>query len=212
MDKTVIIPAYNEERTVANVLKVVKEVDVLDRIIVVSDGSTDNTAKIAESMGVDVIILEKNIGKGGALKAGLDSCTSDVVLFLDADLIGLSKEHVLQLLKPVIAGDADMTIGVFSSGRFATDLAQRIAPNLSGQRAIRKELLDKIPNMDITRYGVEVALTRYMKMLNYRVQPVVLKDMTHCMKEEKLGVIKGFIARLRMYWDILKCLKLQKVK
>ncbi|HRU41152.1 MAG TPA: glycosyltransferase family 2 protein, partial [Candidatus Diapherotrites archaeon] len=107
---------------------------------------------------------------------------------------------------------ADMTIGIFKNGRMVTDLAQKVTPYLSGQRAIKKSVIDKIPNIDITRYGVEVALTKYVDKFNVRVQEVDLPDMTHVTKEEKLGIIRGVHARLKMYWDIVKIISNYNIK
>lgn len=206
MAVTAIIPAYNEEQTIEGVVMCVKQVESISEIIVVSDGSTDRTAEIARSCGVNVIELEENKGKGGAIKAGIGECTSSIVLFLDADLIGLTKEHIVQLIDPVLKDEADMTLGIFKNGRMVTDLAQKVTPYLTGQRAIKKSLLEKIPNIDISRYGVEVALTKYVEKSSTRVVEVYLEDMTHVTKEEKLGVLKGMQARLKMYWDIVKIL------
>lgn len=204
---TAIIPAYNEEQTIANVVKCVSNVEEIKRIIVVSDGSTDSTAERAKASGAEVIELSENVGKGGAIKAGVNECESEVILFLDADLIGLTEKHVKDLINPVIKDEADMTIGIFKNGRMLTDLAQKVTPYLSGQRAIKKTVIDKIPNIDITRYGVEVALTKYINRSSIRVREVSLPDMTHVTKEEKLGIFKGVQARLRMYWDIIKMLR-----
>lgn len=203
-----IIPAFNEEKTIKDVLEVVKNVEIIDEIVVVSDGSDDNTAKVARDMGVFTIEYEENRGKGAALKAGIESTNADVLLFLDADLIGLREEHVESLLEPVLNDEADMSIGIFSNGRLATDLAQKVAPHLSGQRAMRRQVVNNINNIDITRYGVEVALTKLVEKQNYRVKTVELKDLTHMMKEEKLGLKKGIAARMKMYWEIVKCLKM----
>ncbi len=206
MNVTAVIPAYNEEQTIADVVKRVKNIDKIQKVIVVSDGSTDSTAEIARQYGADVIELNENVGKGGAIKAGINECGTEIILFLDADLIGLTEKHVLDLIEPVIENKADMTIGIFKNGRMVTDLAQKVTPYLSGQRAIRKSIIDRIPNIDITRYGVEVALTKYVDKYNVRVQEVDLPDMTHVTKEEKLGIIRGVQARLKMYWDIVKIL------
>lgn len=212
MNVTAIIPAYNEEQTIANVVNCVKSVDKIQKIIVVSDGSTDRTAAIARECGVEVIELQENVGKGGAIKAGINECGTEVILFLDADLIGLTEKHVLDLIAPVINNEADMTIGIFKYGRMVTDLAQKVTPYLSGQRVIKKTVIDKIPNIDITRYGVEVALTKYVEKFSVRVQEVDLPDMTHLTKEEKLGLIRGVQARLKMYWDIVKILSSYNIK
>ena len=212
MNVTAVIPAYNEEQTIADVVKCVKSIDKIQKVIVVSDGSTDSTAEIARECGADVIELDENVGKGGAIRAGINECGTEIILFLDADLIGLTEKHVLDLIEPVIDNKADMTIGIFKNGRMVTDLAQKVTPYLSGQRAIKKSIIDKIPNIDITRYGVEVALTKYVDKFNVRVQEVDLPDMTHVTKEEKLGIIRGMHARLKMYWDIVKILSSYNIK
>lgn len=201
---TVIIPAYNEGKTIGDIIEVVKKVNIVDKIIVVSDGSIDNTVDIAKKHGVEIVELEDNIGKGGALSRGVDATYSEVILFLDADLIGLNERHVIDLLVPVLNKEVDMTIGIFSNGRLTTDLAQRVAPYLSGQRAIKRYIFESIPNIDITRYGVEVALTKYVMNNNIKSKDVILENLTHVMKEEKLGVVKGLASRFKMYWDIVK--------
>ncbi|OGO79163.1 MAG: glycosyl transferase family 2 [Clostridiales bacterium GWB2_37_7] len=203
---TAIIPAYNEEQTIGSVLDCITKVEEITQTIVVSDGSTDKTAEIAAAYDIEVIDLAENVGKGGAMKAGMERCTNENVVFLDADLIGLTEKHVKDLIMPVINNDAEMTIGIFKNGRIVTDLAQKVTPYLSGQRAVKKTLLDRIPNIDITRYGVEVALTKFVEKNSIRTKEIYLEDMTHVTKEEKLGLIKGMQARFKMYWDIVKIL------
>lgn len=209
---TAIIPAYNEEQTIGGVLQCIKKVKEVTQIIVVSDGSTDKTAETAAAYDIELIDLKENVGKGGAMKAGMERCANDNVLFLDADLIGLTEKHVKELILPVINNEADMTIGIFKNGRIVTDLAQKVTPYLSGQRAVKKTLLDRIPNIDITRYGVEVALTKYGEKNAIRTREVYLEDMTHVTKEEKLGIFKGMQARFKMYWDIVKVLNTDDTK
>ncbi|KXS40866.1 MULTISPECIES: glycosyltransferase family 2 protein [unclassified Candidatus Frackibacter] len=204
MEIAAIIPAYNEERTIAQVVNVVKKHHLIDTTIVVSDGSTDETANVAREQEVKVIELEDNIGKGGAMKVGVDSTKAELILFLDADLVGLTEKHINSLLRPLIEEDVDMTIGLFAKGRVATDLAQKIAPFLSGQRGVKRKILQDISNLDMTRFGVEVALTQYVKENEVQIKEVVLEDLTHVMKEEKLGFLKGFKARMKMYWEVLK--------
>lgn len=206
MSITCIIPAYNEEKTIGNIIDVLKSTDVINEIIVVSDGSSDNTVKVAKEKGVSVIDLQHNVGKGGAMKAGIDRTKSDIVLFLDADLIGLTPIHIENLIKPVSEGSVPMSIGVFTGGRKTTDLAQKVAPYLSGQRAIKKELLHTMSDLEVSRFGVELALTRLIEKDKIQVEVVDLPDMSHVMKEEKLGVVKGFWARLKMYWEIVNYL------
>jgi len=204
MSVTVIIPAYNEEKYLGGVLAPLVETPEVTQVVVVSDGSTDNTVAVAQSFGVEVIALPENIGKGGAIAEGLKNAKEEVVLFLDADLIGLTARHVQQLVQPVLKGEADMTVGVFEGGRLATDWAQVITPFLSGQRCLKREWALKIRNLEKTGFGVEVALTQFAQENNLTVKEVTLTDMSHVMKEEKLGLVRGLAYRMKMYWEIAK--------
>ncbi len=200
-----IIPAYNEEKTIGSVISAVKEVDLIDYIIVISDGSNDNTALIAGLYeGVEVIELSDNIGKSKALLKAVEMTKSDILLFLDADLIGITSKHITDLLLPIICDDSDMTIGVFNNGRVITDIAQMVTPYLSGQRALKRKIIEDIAHIDITRFGIEMAITQYVSKSNIDVLEVILDNVTHVMKEEKMGIVKGFRERIKMYWDIIK--------
>lgn len=206
MKITCIIPAYNEEKTIGNVIRCLKNLEYINDIIVVSDGSVDDTASISRSLGARTIELKKNRGKGAALVTGLENSDGDILLFLDADLIGLNKRHIEELLLPVLKGETDMTIGIFNNGRFVTDMAQKVAPYLSGQRALKRSIIENIDMLDMTRYGIEVAITKLAGRKHYRLTPVKLGNLTHIMKEEKLGFRKGFTERMKMYWQIIRCM------
>lgn len=208
MKVAAVIPALNEEATIGDVVSTLRHVDIVEEIIVVSDGSTDRTAEVARTAGARVIEHQENMGKAGAMKTGFSATAAPIILFLDADLIGLAPAHVISLLTPVMRGEADMTVGIFGDGRGVTDLAQMVAPYLSGQRAVRREIVTEMfrdmPEADTCRFGIEVALTRHVNQRGYRVAEVTLGEMSHRMKEEKLGPIKGAAARIKMYYEILK--------
>ena len=200
----VVIPAYNEEEHIGAVLSAVTALPEVEQVIVVSDGSVDRTADIARYFGARVIELKVNQGKGAALRIGCEMAVgADIVVFLDADLVGLTPHHVRALLDPVLRGDTAATVGVFEGGRMSTDLAQLLAPMLSGQRALRRHLLADL-ELEDTGFGVEVALHRALKRLGVDVREVVLQDLSQVMKEEKLGLAKGLAARMKMYWEILR--------
>lgn len=205
-----IVPAYNEEKTIINVLDALKQTPKVGQVIVVSDGSEDNTVRAVQSCygnandGVEIIELLQNRGKGGAVMAGLNRCAAEVILVLDADLIGLTTDHIEALLQPVISGEALMSVGIFEKGRVATDLAQKMAPFLSGQRALRRGLLESISDLDLSRFGLEMALHQYVEENELAAKVVQLPDLSHVMKEEKLGFLKGVAARVKMYWEIVK--------
>lgn len=206
MRTVAIIPAYNEEKTIGFVVKAARETADIHEVVVINDGSEDNTSRAAADAGATVIEMPQNRGKGAALQAGMQATDSDVVVFLDADLVGLQPEHIDALLQPVLRGEVAMTLGVFGKGRAATDLAQKITPFLSGQRAIRRQVLRDLPSMDELGFGVEVALTKYIKTHNIPYCEVIMPEVSQVMKEEKFGFFDGFTRRLRMYWDIVRTL------
>ncbi|MFW6279190.1 MAG: glycosyltransferase, partial [Bacillota bacterium] len=131
-----LIPAYNEENTITEIIKTLARVELIDQIVVVDDGSEDDTTPVARAAGAEVIQMPENKGKGAAIMRGVESVEADVFLLLDGDLIGLNQEHVENLLAPVLEDGVDMAVGLFNEGRGLTDLAQYFAPNLSGQRAV----------------------------------------------------------------------------
>ncbi|NLI00140.1 MAG: glycosyltransferase [Chthonomonadales bacterium] len=200
-----VLPAYNEEARVKDVLVAVCRARSVDEVVVVNDGSTDATAARAlEVPGVYLVSLPRNMGKGGAMAAGARFTDADILLFLDADLIGLQPEHVDALVEPVRAGRALMAVGRFSGGRKLTDLSQRLAPSISGQRAIAREVFEQIPGIATVRYGVEMQITRFCRYYRIPTETVRLAGVTHPMKEEKLGVLRGWASRGRMYGQILR--------
>jgi hypothetical protein len=199
----VVIPAYNEEQTLAEVIRAAKAVPEVSEVIVVSDGSTDATAAVAREHGAICIELRQNVGKGGAMKVGIDRADADVFVFLDADLIGVTPVHIQAMIHPVLRGDAAVAIAQLEGGRVATDLASVVAPNLSGQRAVTRAILQGMSGMETTRFGVEIAMKRYIKRNHIPVVRVPL-DISHRTKEEKLGLLRGFLARMKEYWEIVK--------
>lgn len=201
---SVVIPAYNEEAGIGQVVKVcLGNMNVLE-VIVIDDGSNDLTSYIAKDLGATVLSYGCNRGKAYALLFGSQYAKSETLLLLDADLIGLTDNHINELVKPVINGEADSTIGLFTGGRFKTDLAHAITPNLSGQRCISRSFMLSLASYSAARYGIEVAITRHQIKENKVVKKVPLENVTHIMKEEKAGREKGFLSRLQMYMDILK--------
>lgn len=113
---SVIIPAYNEKRTIAQIIERVKAVDLEKRgiqkeIIVVDDGSTDGTAEILKEIkGIMVITHEKNRGKGSAIRTGLEKSTGDMFIIQDADL-ELNPAEYPQLLEPILKGETEIVYG-----------------------------------------------------------------------------------------------------
>lgn len=204
MKVAAVIPAYNEAHNIGHVLHRLVRCSEVDEVIVVCDGCEDDTAAVAARYPVTVVELAENVGKGGAMMAGVQRTDAEVILFLDADLLGLNDDHVRSLLTPVLTGEADMCLGVFEDGRPVTDLAQKLMPFLTGQRSIRRDILQRIPQLEESRFGVEVALSRYADKHGLKVVKSELPGLAQVMKEEKAGVWKGFRARMQMYWEIIR--------
>ena len=148
----VIIPAYNEEKTIGSVVKVAMDnglMTMIDEVIVVDDGSSDMTAENAQKMGASIIKIKSNQGKGKALEKGVQSANADILLFLDADLVRLKPKHLTMLLRPVIRKEADMTVGTIDRekevfGIFLNKLSKIESP-ISGMRVMRCDFWKQIP-------------------------------------------------------------------
>lgn len=219
-----IVPAYNEAGRIGDVLRTIAASRFIDEIIVVTDGCTDSTAeeargvaaRIPEPVGREVEMrvfeLKKNLGKGGAMVHGAHHTDADVLLFLDADLIGLQSAQVDAILQPMLceapSERADMTLGLFGTPRgglfgWWLGVCHRNVASITGQRAIRRDVFLAIPDLTRSRFGVEIAITRYVHAWKLRVAGVPLNNVTHPIKEEKIGVLKGMRHRVNMYGEIL---------
>ena len=174
MTVVAIVPAKDRADTVGATVAGLLDVDGMDAVVVVDDGSRDGTADAAASAGATVVRLPVNVGKGAAIAAGIEAAPDgDVYLLIDADIAGTAVLAGL-LLAPVLDGRADMTIAVLpSAGRkggfgnvrrlAASGIARAThgrfvarAP-LSGQRAVRGSLLRSID--PAYRFGLETAMT-----------------------------------------------------
>lgn len=108
-----IVPIYNEESTVAQVVQALLAKQCFSEIICVNDGSTDQSLKILEEFGdaIELINFEENQGKGQALASGISKAKGEIVVFIDADLTNLSDAHLETLLSPLLQGKADAVLG-----------------------------------------------------------------------------------------------------
>ncbi len=170
---SVIIPAYNEEETVAKVI------------------ASDNTEKEATEAGAIVINHETNKGKGEALYTGYKEAECDIIAFIDADIFNLTSAKVEAMIKPILDGKTDITKTKFSraSGR-VTELTAKPLLNfffpeisfeqpLSGQFAARKEVLKKI-NFE-KDYGVDVGIVIDADVLGISITEVDIGAIEHDM-------------------------------
>ena len=169
-----LVPAKDRADSVGATVTALATVQGVDEVVVVDDGSTDETTAVALAAGALVVRLDANVGKGHAVRAGVDATPSAAVyLLVDADL-GPTATRAGALLGPVLAGDVDMTVAVLpSAGKrgglggvrrlagagIARATGGRFVPRapLSGQRAVRADLLRSLPLAP--RFGLETALS-----------------------------------------------------
>ncbi|HEY3248286.1 MAG TPA: PIG-L family deacetylase [bacterium] len=197
MKVSVIIPALDEAPTVGAVVAAAKRTPAVDEVIVVSDGSRDDTAGAARRAGADLVIeLSKTVGKGGAVMAGVDLAQGDAIVFLDADLIGLEPAHIDTLLQPVLRKEADMVVGLLGE-----DLLQAMAPYLAGQRALSRAQLLRAPDLRHRGFALEHTLSRAARRQKWRVRSVHLEGLSHRPKQKKYGLVRGYRFKLQATRD-----------
>jgi glycosyltransferase involved in cell wall biosynthesis len=202
-DVDAIIPAFNEAERVGSVIGVLQQSGLFDKILVVDDGSSDETARVATDHGVGAVSHPENMGKARAMQTGLKATSAPIVCFIDADLIEVTPDHLHDLVSPVTQGGEQATLAVFSGGRLTTTLAQKVAPMISGQRCLRRELLDDFNGWD-SKFGIETEINAHLQRRGIEQQIVQWHGAGQVMKEEKRGLLVGVIARLGMYRDIVK--------
>lgn len=198
-----IVPVYNERDTLASVVRVLQSSSLVDEILVVSDGSTDGTVEIARQLGVRAIHLKHNQGKGTALALGVAHTDALILLFVDGDILGLPDDFADNLVAPVLRGEVDMRVALRSLGHFISFFHGRWGPLLSGNRCLRREIFDAVPDEHLLGFRVETAINWYCRQMGYRRSTTVLKGTRHIRKETKRGFWKGARQRVAMYASVL---------
>lgn len=200
MKLSIVVPAYNEIATIAEVIRRVLEapLEIPKELIIVDDGSTDGTREYLRNLmrgegsgGETVTILfhERNQGKGAAIRTALSHVTGEIVLIQDADLEYDPRDYA-RLLQPILDGRADVVFGNrfhggphrvlyfwhFAGNRFLTTLCN-IVTNLNlndmevGYKAFRTEVLKKI-RLRSSRFGFEPEITVKVAKLQCRIYEV----------------------------------------
>jgi glycosyltransferase involved in cell wall biosynthesis len=202
---TAIVAAYNEERTIAEVLRALTASPLIDEIIVVSDGSEDATVEIARTFdGVRTVALRENHGKGYAMAVGVANASSDTLFFCDGDMFNVQPEHIESLVTPVLRGECDMNIGVRNRGEVANfmHLRMKCGPILSGIRVMRREVFDTVPAQYQSHYKIEAALNYFCARAGYPQQETVVYGLDHVLKESKRGLADGLQSRVGMFREV----------
>lgn len=194
---SIIIPAYNEEQTIARILEKIEAVDlggVGKEIIVVDDCSSDRTGEILKKFEnkYKIIYQDKNSGKGAAVRRGFKEAGGDVAIIQDADL-EYNPEEYGKLIKPILDGRADVVFGSrFIGGQdhrvlyFWHSLGNKFLTLLSNMftnlnltdmevcyKVFSRSALDKImPCLSANRFGIEPELTAMVAKYKFRIYEV----------------------------------------
>ncbi len=193
MKITAILPIFNEEKTVANVLTVLLKSGQFNEIIVIDDASTDNSLNIVKSFQSDklkIIHLEKNLGKSGAVKIAVKNLQTDILFFCDGDLRNFTNQHIDQLLEPLKADKYLMTVGIRDRGFIHNEFVKRFGPLITGERAMPYEIFKKIMDSPFNNrlmegYNMEIILNNYCKKYNIPIIRMVSKGISQTMKPYK---------------------------
>jgi glycosyltransferase involved in cell wall biosynthesis len=201
---TAIVAAYNEGKTIAEVLEALTRHPMIDEVIVVSDGSTDDTVDVARRFDVRTIALRDNHGKGYAMAVGVANASSDILFFCDGDMFNVTDETIESLIAPVLRGDCDMNIGIRDRGPTLNflHLKVRCGPVLSGIRVMRRAVFETVPVQYQSHYKIEAALNRFCAHEGYRTRHTLIYELGHVKKETKRGLGRGLHARWHMTREV----------
>ena len=182
-----IIPAYNEADRIAAVLAPVVASKLFTRVIVVNDGSSDDTEQAAQMFPPVGVINTSRIGKSAAVARALPLIGCDMVCLLDADLDGLAPFDIGQLLAPVAQGRADVAI----SSRRSYGVLHLDLDVLSGERVVPTALLLDCGLERCKSMGMEVAINEALIARRMSIAVVPWPNVLNPTKASKRGFTAG---------------------
>ena len=210
---SVVIAAYNEEPRIARVLSVLENHPLIDEVIVVNDGSVDKTSDIVKRFNVTLIENKINMGKTLSIKRGLEKSKNEVILFLDADLVGLTKQNINDLVNPVLDGQVEWTLSRRGNSYGLVKYPLLKVDWISGERAIKKYLLNDplIWSKPEIGFSLETLMNKSFIDRGATFKSISLPNLKIVYKIGKIGFFKGLYGELKMYRQIFKVLPLHKV-
>jgi len=205
MSYEVIIPARNEGQTIGAVVGAAKAAPGARRVLVVDDGSEDDTAAVATAAGAEVVASRGHGSKALALASGVSASTADVLVFFDGDILDPKPEHLEFLAAPVLTGGFAMCCGIIDYGRLRNPLFLRLPP-ITGLRAVRREVFLAIAERRLNGFQIEIMINEVIARGRMPAAIRVLPGAGHRSKVRKVGLVRGVRAHLSMTVELLHCL------
>lgn len=200
---TAIVPAYNEAERIGRVLDVLTTYPHFEEVIVVDDGSTDETEKVVKKYLVRHVKNAVNEGKGHAMDIGVALSKGDIIFFADADVTGLTHEIIDDILKSVVSGEVDMSIAMRNRKTYYLHYVVFFIPLLGGERALTKNLWQMLPGYYKHRFKVETGLNFYARYYGKGFNYKVYQGLSQVIKEKKFGLIDGLRRRWLLSMNVI---------
>jgi len=189
-----VVPCYNEESRVGNVLDTLTKSKYINQVIFINDGSKDNSLRVAkEYSNIKIINLKENTGKGNAVSKGLKHVKSKAVFLFDADLVGLKEINIKKIYMSFIDNPNSMVVGLRqkNSINLIHWLRRNILPLIAGERILSTTELKKIIHeYDIDEWGLEVYMNYHFKTNNIPIHKILLNGVNDVpkFKKEEYGI------------------------
>lgn len=219
---SVIIPAFNEAKTIRRVVDSVNSLEICKQIIVVDDGSTDGTQEAIRAMqghkGIDIAFHLRNQGKGAAIQTGIRLALGDVVIVQDADL-EYDPQDILLVIQPILDGETDVVFGSRYLSNSHQDQSvlhrfgnacltgfsnwmtnQRLTDMETCYKAFRRELIQSIP-IEQKRFGFEPEITAKLARKRIKIREVPISYKSRSWREGKKIGVRDLVSTL---WCILR--------
>jgi glycosyltransferase involved in cell wall biosynthesis len=207
----VVIPARNEESTVAGVVRAARATPGAGQVVVVDDGSSDGTAEAAEAAGAVVVsTLSAGGSKARALSRGFEATAAtaaEVLVFFDSDILNVEPAHFTALASPVLAGEVWLSCGIVPYGRLRDRFFLRLPP-ITGLRALRREVFASVAEEKRNGFQIEIMINEVIARRGLPSSIRVLSGLRHRSKLEKVGWQRGLPAHLAMTRELLDCLRI----